>query len=226
MKKNLTVPITIIASLIFTTGIALAAPRDITTKIGGKANEMFKLVGGLLITKSLQVDGNVQANGNIYRGKRAGAGDNKPLLVADDLTVTGSITSNKLPVSGTKRYTGTIDTSVSGDIVIDSIGSTDCTTAPGAYMKASHTHWKKIAVPEVKVAALPDIRMYIKPYFTPVTAPSVNPLASIADLWAPASSIDVSPGYVYYFYKATSELCNGTITPTYFTTGEYQIVVQ
>jgi hypothetical protein len=225
MKRRFSVPITIIGSLIFSTGIALAAPRDITAKIGGKANEVFKIVGGLIV-KSIQVDGNIQANGNIYRGKRAGAGDNNPLVIADDLTVTGSITSNKLPVSGTKWYTGTFDTTASGDVVIDSVGTTDCTTAPGTYMKSTHTHWKKIAVPEVKVATLPEIRMYIKPYFTPVTAPSVNPLASITDLWAPASSINVSPGYVYYFYKATTELCNGTITPSYFTTGEYQILVQ
>jgi hypothetical protein len=225
MKKHITVPITIIASLIFTTGIALAAPRDITTKLGGKANEVFKIVGGL-VTKSLQVDGNIQANGKIYRGKRAGEGDKNPLVIADDLTVTGAITSNKLPVTTTKRYNGTIDTSVSGDVVVDTVGSTDCTTMPGTFMKATHTHWKKIAIPEAKVAALPDIRMYVKPYIAAVTAPSVNPFTSIADLWIPAGGFYVSPGFGYYFYKATTELCNGTITPTYFTTGEYQIVVQ
>ncbi|MFA6043199.1 MAG: hypothetical protein WCV85_01730 [Patescibacteria group bacterium] len=225
MQKRITIPVVIICAMFLTTGIALAAPRDITSKIGGKANEVFKIVGGL-ITKSLQVDGNIQVNGNIYRGKRAGAGDKNPLTVADDLKVTGTITSAGLNVPATKRYAGTIDIAAAGEVVTESYTTGDCALLPVTYPKVQRFHWKKIAVPEAKVAAYPDIRMYVKASITAPVAPSVNPFTGVADLWMPAGSIYMSPGYVYYFFKAVQEACNGTLTPSYFTSGEYQIVVQ
>lgn len=218
----------------FVCGTALAAQRDITSRLGGKANDIFKITGGFL-AKTLQLSGNLRVDGKIYSGS-AGATDSKPIIVNDNLQVVGGVTAASatiggLPVSTTKRYSGTIDITAAGDFQTTSITTTDCADLSKAtYTKTTVYHYKTIAVPEVNVTALPDIRVFLKmgnlsttPTYTPSQYPNNN------DVWFSGTAYYLADDTVHLPYKMVTTTCGGTVATTAWpttTSGEYQIIVQ
>lgn len=95
---------------------------------------------------------NLHVNGKIFTGKKAGTKDKTPVVVDDNMKVTGTLQTRGLTVSGTKRYSGTVTTSADGDFVSTMTYPTDCALFP-AYSHTVATHYKAVTVPEAKVAA-------------------------------------------------------------------------
>lgn len=212
----------------FVCGTALAAQRDITSRLGGKANDIFKITGGFL-AKTLQLSGNLRVDGKIYSGA-TGAGDTKPVIINDNLQVKGRITTNGLTVDGTKRYSGTFDTSLDGDFVSTLTFSSDCEGLSGTAQKTQVTHYKAITIPEITLSAIPDVRAFYRTQastqFTAPPASSYSPtlLPNNNDNWVPLTTY-LNEGKAYFTFKTVTTQCNGTVTNTINTTGEYQVVI-
>lgn len=235
MMHKRSIVLAVLASFFVGGTVMAVTQRDITARLGGKAGQVFKLVGTLVV-KTLQVDTNLRVDGGIYRGTKAGAGDKKPVVINDDFLVRGDITGkkltiNSLSVSGTKRYSGTFDTSATGDFVSTmSYSTVDCTNPSYATsIQTSATHYKAITIPEVTLAALPDIRVFYRTQtstnFNPaslVYTPSMYPNGN--DNWLPLTTY-LNEGKAYFSYKTVTTQCNGTVTNTISTTGEYQVVI-
>jgi hypothetical protein len=191
------------ALAIFVVGgtVYAATTRDITTRIGGKIGELFKINGSFWVTKNAKID--------------------------------GKLTVGKLNVFGVKRYTGKIDTTLDGDFVSTLTYSYDCTLP--AYATAPHTvatHYKALTVPEVKLATLPDIRVYYRT-ITPTANAILSPITSTYspsnypngnDSWTSAGYY-LTAGKIYAAYKTVSASCGGTAVTNYLTTGDYQVVI-
>lgn len=164
----------------------------------------------------------VRIDGRVWRGATAGTGDTKPFSINDNAEIAGSLTVGGLRVLGTKRYEGTFDTSADGDEVTRYSGDTTCTYGATS-LKYYHVHWKKLTVPEITLSAIPSVRMFVKPVTPAGYTPNYFPRSG--DVWSSVGYV-VSEGALYYQFKTISELCSGTMTTTYNTTGEYQIVSQ
>jgi hypothetical protein len=227
MMQKRSIALTVLASF-FVCGTALAAQRDITSRLGGKANDIFKITGGFL-AKTLQLSGNLRVDGKIYSGA-TGASDTKPVVINDNLQVKGRITTNGLTVDGTKRYSGTFDTSLDGDFVSTLTFGYDCTVPANAtYMKTQAIHYKAITIPEVTLSSLPDVRMFYRTqtatlYGTPASSYTPTVFPNNNDNWVPLTTY-LNEGKAYFTFKTVTTQCNGTVTNTINTTGEYQVVI-
>lgn len=109
---------TVFLSVLIASGLVYAATtRNITSKLGGIANDQFDLsgtikvnalrvnntsyLGGPIVNPTLTkgVDNpitfgdNVRFDGRVWRGATAGPGDNKPFIINDDTQITGNITA-------------------------------------------------------------------------------------------------------------------------------------
>jgi hypothetical protein len=94
---------------------------------------------------------------------------------------------------------------------------------------ATTYHWKRIAVPQLTLADVPSVHVYIKTYFVESTSGNVTMYSPVA-FWREASinygtvveytgSVLYDEGAVYIFYKQVST------NVTYAMTGDYKIVV-
>ncbi|MBI5404617.1 MAG: hypothetical protein HY976_00150, partial [Candidatus Kerfeldbacteria bacterium] len=170
--KYRTIIATVVAAAVVVGGTAYAATlRDVTARLGGQINDIFRISGELFVTKNLHV------NGKIFTGKKVGAKDKAPVIVDDNMKVTGTLQTKGLTVLGTKRYSGTVTTSADGDFVSTMTYPTDCTLYP-SYSHSVATHYKAVTVPEAKIAALPAIRVYYKV--------DANPTAPIPVTYSPS----------------------------------------
>jgi hypothetical protein len=115
-KKVISIVATVFFSVLIGSGLVYAATtRNITAKLGGATNDIFELSGGLQ-ANTLKVTGNsilngailnnsttngvdnplifgdnVRIDGRLYRGATKGPGDNKPLIIDDDVVITGKL---------------------------------------------------------------------------------------------------------------------------------------
>jgi len=123
MKKTLTIIATVIATTALCAGIVYAATeRNITSRLGGVAGDIFTLNGtlsvsslkvgaqsvggvtyfnGTIVNNTTNAAGadnpvtfgdNVRIDGAVYRGITAGTGDNLPFKINDDARVYGNLT--------------------------------------------------------------------------------------------------------------------------------------
>jgi hypothetical protein len=121
-----------VVSFLLCSGIAYAATRDITTRLGGKVKDVFKITGTVLVN-ALKVNGivqikgsvsnpsgdlrladNVRIDGSMYRGTKTGTSDNQPLKVNDNMEVAGSLAASTVATNAL------IATSLSGTGIISS----------------------------------------------------------------------------------------------------------
>lgn len=237
MKKKIITISIIVACFALSASIGVAASdRNITKKLGGVKGDTFSIDGRLNVTslkvnKTSQFRGsisnptgdvvfgdNVRIDGKVYRGK---ANDAQPFIVNDSMQVTGSLTIGGNPATVKKVYSGTIDITQPGD----EITSTSPTVAgfsltPSQSVSCNYQyHFKRVAVPEITTASLPDYRVNIKIDATHEAGYYPN----VSGSWAGATN-SVIDGAVYILYKFISTGC-GSDTAYYYTTGEYQITV-
>lgn len=177
----------------------------------------------------LKLADNVRIDGRLYRGTKAGPGltDSKPLIINDDaqvtgnLAVTGDVTVNGVSATVKKMYTGTFDPAQDGDSVIS--GTVNTTCAFPTDDKVTRYHWKKFAIPEVVIADMPNVDVYYEVH------PSLQIIFPVVtNGWANFNVLEavvLTDGNAYSLYKTTTEMCNGTIESSLFTTGNYKIVV-
>ncbi|MFH0805039.1 MAG: hypothetical protein V1916_02475 [Patescibacteria group bacterium] len=238
----------VLVSTALTVGMVNAKEIDVTIKqLGGKVGDVFK-VAGTVITNALKVKGtaqfsgsisnptgdvtiadNARIDGRVYRGAQAGTADTQPFIVNDNMevvgslrvgsgvAVTGNLTFNGITPLQSKTYAGTIDITQSGDEVVSTAES--ACPVPTGYKNYSY-HYKKVAVAEIDLNNLPDVRVFVKsgagyPF-------DMRPNGG--DVWS-SGSFYLSPGYVYIYYKMGYNICNGTTTPANYTTGEYKIIL-
>ncbi|MFA6197627.1 MAG: hypothetical protein WC734_00525 [Patescibacteria group bacterium] len=176
----------------------------------------------------IAIGDNLRVDGRVYRGTTPGTTDSKPFIINDNaqidgsLTVVGSLTSNGLPVSTTKRYDGTFDVTADGDFVSTSSYGNQCADYPTSILYY-HEHMKKVAVAEASLTNPANIRVFYKPADDSVYTAGPYPNGNNAWVSAGYSQID---GYVYFTYKQVTETCGGVLTPGYYAKGEYNIIVQ
>lgn len=179
---------------------------------------------------------NVRIDGRIWRGTTAGPGDGKPFIINDDAQVTGSLaagaittgtlTTDTLTIGGVaaarhKVYSGTIDLTASGDLITTSTITIDCTNQAASWIKSFSYHWKRVDIAEMDLNNPPLIVLSYKLSATNTTYP--------ANSWITPSSFPYpmiyNQGYILFTYKTVLETCGGTVTPSYYTSGEYKVVV-
>jgi hypothetical protein len=226
MKRNLAILFIAIAAMALTVGVVKAASAVYDTLTIGRQS-----VGGVTYFNGtmknntttngadnpVTIGDNLRVDGRVYRGTTAGTADTLPFIVNDNMEVAGSLTVGGLPAVRSKTYSGTIDVTQSGDDVV-STTEASCTLPIGT--KNLSFHYKKIAVAEVDLNNLPDIRVIFKtgagfPY-------DMRP--NSGDVWSSAGYY-LSSGYVYIYFKMTYNNCDGTVTPANYTTGEYKIIL-
>lgn len=231
MKRSLAITIIVLASLTLTVGVVKAASAVYDTlTIGRQGVGGVTYFNGTMKNNTTGTGGadnpvtigdNLRIDGRVYRGATAGTGDSSPFIINDNLEVAGTIVFNgsRTAVAG-KVYTGSVDITQNGDEIVT---STDVACSVPSGLKNYSFHYKKVAVAEVTVAALPDIRVYTK---APAYAP-MNIIPNGGNAWGAASYVFFSDGYVYFAYKYVTNFCDGTsITTNYMSGDGYQIVVQ
>jgi hypothetical protein len=196
MKKRIIVPVVVFALLVVTAGIVNAATeRNITKKLGGNKGDQFTL-NGLLFVSQLKVNKTTQFNGAVTIGGK--------------------------PVPTKTLYKGVFDVTQDGDQVATwgPTGSSDLCNAVPTATRTTEYHYKKIAVSGLRMTAIPDIKVSIQIDSTHMAGPYPN----ISNSWVGGSYV-LADGYAYVMYKMVSVACSGTETPTYYTNGNYQILV-
>ncbi|MDD5342324.1 MAG: hypothetical protein PHI73_03235 [Patescibacteria group bacterium] len=166
---------------------------------------------------------NVRIDGRVYRGSEAGTSDTKPFIINDNAEIAGTLTVGGNNVTGTKRYTGTVDLAADGDFVSKYDYETDC-TAPDSdeYIKYYYYHYKKVAVAEASITEPINIRVFYKPAADASYIIGPNPEGN--NVWQ-SVGYTIGDGSVYFTYKTETETCAGTFADTNWTTGAYQVVV-
>lgn len=137
-------------------------------------------------------------------------GDTKPVAIDDNLRVVGGVTATAatiggLPVTGIKRYSGTFNTSLDGDIISTLTFASDCMGLAGTAQKVQATHYKAIAIPEVTLSALPDIRVFYRTqtatlYVPPMSSCTPTVLSNNNDNWLPLNAY-LNEGKIYIMFK-------------------------
>ena len=246
-KRTISVTATVLVSVFVASGLVYATTRDITTQLGGVANDVFQLSGGLQVNR-LKVVGtsfltggilnnsttkgvdnpliladNVRIDGRVFRGATAGPGDSKPFIINDDTEIKGTLTVGGVAGARHKVYTGSFDVNASGEEIKTDTDSVDCTNPLYAtWSKYTYYHWKKIVVPELDLNSMPSIKVYTKLY----EDFDIFPLSG--NVWIEMSGYSLTAytqGNVYILYKYVDQHCNGTLETTPYLTGEYKIVL-
>ncbi|MFH0828953.1 MAG: hypothetical protein V1907_02120 [Candidatus Kerfeldbacteria bacterium] len=230
MHRKLIALAIVIGIAVLTIGIVNA--KDLSALVASTltVKKTAKFSGSILNPSGdLKLIDNVRVDGRLYRGTKAGPGltDSKPLIINDDaqvtgnLAVTGDVTVNGVSATVKKVYAGTFDPAQDGDSIISGSVNTTCTLPTDD--KVMRYHWKKIAIPEIVVNDMPSVDVYYE----------VNPglqiiFPVVTNGWANFNILEavvLTDGYAYSFYKSTTELCNGTVESSQFTTGKYKVVV-
>ncbi|MFH1367026.1 MAG: polymer-forming cytoskeletal protein [Patescibacteria group bacterium] len=168
---------------------------------------------------------NVRIDGRIYRGAIAGTSDTLPVIINDNLEVAGAISASSLTVNGVsvgtkKTYEGTIDLTSSGDEIVSI--DTGNTCSPDTNTKYYKYHYKKIAIPEISVSNLPNLRAYCHAH---ADSGMATMLPNSRDVWV-GCSLYYAEGYGYLLYKYESETCAGSVSSTYYyLDGQYKIII-
>lgn len=196
MKRKFIIAITVFATVMLTAGmVGAATERNITKKLGGNKGDMFTL-NGLLFVSQLKVNKTAQFNGAV--------------------TIAGKAVTTKT------AYKSSFDVTQDGDQV-GAWGSTMpdefCNSSPTA-IRTTEYHYKKIAVAGLRTNTIPDLKVSIQIDSTH----KAGPYPDVSDSWI-SGSYFLTDGYVYLMYKLVSVACNGTETPSYYTNGNYQILV-
>lgn len=129
IKRIFSVSATVLFSVLVASGIVYAATRNITSTLGGASGDIFEVSGGFKVsslTVGAQGTGgvtffngtivnntttsgadnpvtfgdNVRIDGRIYRGATAGTSDTLPVIINDNLQVSGSLTVASIVSSG------------------------------------------------------------------------------------------------------------------------------
>jgi hypothetical protein len=232
MRRTIVIICIAIASIALTAGAVKAASAVYDTlTIGKQGTGGVTYFNGTMKNNTttngadnpVTIGDNLRIDGRVYRGATAGTGDTLPFIVNDNmevsgsLTVTGNMTFNGATPLKSKVYTGTIDVTQSGD---DVASTTEASCPLPTGLKSYSFHYKKVAVAEVDLNNLPDIRVIFKsgagfPY-------DMRP--NSGDVWSSAGYY-LSQGYVYIYYKMAYNYCDGTVTPANYTTGDYKIIL-
>jgi len=248
-KRIISIIITVFFSVLIASGIVYAANRNITARLGGVANDVFELSGGLKVN-ALKVAGtsfltgailnnsatagadnplifadNVRVDGRVFRGAKAGPGDGKPFIINDDAQVVGSLSTASLTVNGAavgtkKIYEGTLDLASTGDEIVTLAPGNSCT--PDTNIKYYKYYYKKLAIPEITLSDLPEIRTYCHAHVSGVMSTT---LPNNKEVWM-GCTFYYAEGYGYLLYKYENETCAGNISSTsYYFDGHYKIII-
>ncbi|MFA6098912.1 MAG: hypothetical protein WCV50_05185 [Patescibacteria group bacterium] len=248
MKKIIVVFIVVVASTMLTAGIVrAAASHNITSALGGVAGDSFSL-DGTLATSSLRVGSqgtggvtyfngtivntttgtggtdnpvtfgdNVRVDGRVYRGATAGTADSLPFIVNDNMEVAGTLTIGGKDATTKTVLSGSLDLTAAGDETIEYDYSADCIAEyPEGVAKYTY-HYRKILVPDLSVDNPMELRV-----FTSVDATSGQ--LDLENQWVSAG-YTMTDGAIYVYFKSETQLCGGSSTVGYGTTGDYKVVI-
>lgn len=211
-----------VLAAVFGVGIAHGAGViDATKKLGGAVGGVFRLDGQMRM-RSLFVRDDVQITGPIKNGTRT-VGVKNPVLVNDDLKVTGTITGNLTgnvtgsvtgntagSVGFTTTATGLVPTNVQG--AIDELGVSLADLIAGANIVASGVTTSSVVTASTWKGNSYD-----------VCATTFRKSADITAVFTPTSktegSYSVSPNNIF---QAVDQACNSVATGTF--TGTYDII--
>lgn len=166
---------------------------------------------------------NVRIDGRVYRGATAGTTDTMPFIINDNTEIAGTLSVGGNSVKGTKRYSGTIDRTASGDFVATFSSGITCSDETATFPKYYHYHHREIAIPETTMAAPADVRVFTTPGDGTGYSPSQYPDSN--NVWV-SQGYSLSEGRVNLMYKVVTEACDGTLSTSYYLGTSYQILVK
>jgi hypothetical protein len=253
MKKIIVIFAIAIASTALTAGIVrAAATHNITGTLGGVAGDTFSLEGtlavgslhvgsqgtggvtyfnGTIINNTTGTGGannpvtfgdNIRIDGRIYRGATAGPTDSLPFIINDNAQVDGGLTVSGAIIAGGKDVptktvmSGSLNKARNGDKTSVMNFGSDCNSFPEGPENYTY-HYRAISIPGLSPNNPMDVRVFTSVDDT--TGDLAGP-----NMWASAGYY-MSTGSVYVLYKSVVHGCDGSNTTSYYSTGNYKVVV-
>lgn len=173
-----------------------ATERDVTARLAGKIGDLFKINGGLRVTKNAAIDGKLTVN------KRNVTGTKKYIGHFDTAANGDFVSTMTYPYDCTVPQYSVYTTTVATHYKRLSLAEIKTASMPDARL------YYKVNVPTAPIPAT----------YSPSVYPNDN------NVWASGTAY-FAAGKMFFAYKTVNTTCAGTATSSITTTGDYQVVV-